>query len=568
MYWHFHLDDQGFGPLSAMFRRIAIEEMMHVEKLAERILLTGAGRQVPILKSVARVEYRGREHLLEAFFDVSDRKKMWLDLKQAHAELDQIFQTASVGMRLVDVHYNVLRVNRTYESLTGMKETDAVGKKCHEIFPGPVCFTAQCPIRRILNGERVITEFQVDKKLPDGRQISCLLDATPFAGPGGEIIGVVESFRDITELLQARNALAAEHDKLQRILSHLPKGVGIINEERVLEYHNPVFSDYFGEATGQICHRVVYGKDRPCEPCLLEEAFSTGQVQYAVRKTDDGRTFETFYTPVANDDDRRKVVSLWRDVTEREATMAAMMRSQQLAALGELAAGVAHEINNPINGIINYAQILVNQSEEGSLVQEIAGRMIQEGNRIDRIVDGLLSFARRRKNDKSVVSIEDVLSDTVTLNAAQLRKDHIQVKSHVPQKLPRLWAQFQEISQVFINVISNARHALNKKYPGFHENKILEITAEPLISDDGGWVRICFKDHGIGIPAAIIDKVMIPFFSTKIERKSTGLGLTISQNIVEEHGGRISLESEEGRYTNVVIELPLPQLPFHLESGT
>ncbi|HSG05465.1 MAG TPA: PAS domain-containing protein, partial [Nitrospiria bacterium] len=260
-------------------------------ELAERILLTGAGRQVPILKSVARVEYRGREHLLEAFFDVSDRKKMWLDLKQAHAELDQIFQTASVGMRLVDVHYNVLRVNRTYESLTGMKEADAVGKKCHESFPGSGCFTEECPVRRIMNGERVITEFQVDKKLPDGREIVCLIDATPFAGADGEIIGVVESFRDITELMQARNAVAGERDKLQRILSNLPKGVGIINKDRILEYPNPVFRDYFGEAFGQRCHRVIYGKDQPCEPCLLEEALSTGQVQYAERTTDDGRTF-------------------------------------------------------------------------------------------------------------------------------------------------------------------------------------------------------------------------------------------------------------------------------------
>jgi len=245
-----------------------------------------------------------------------------------------------------------------------------------------------------------------------------------------------------------------------------------------------------------------------------------------------------------------------RDDKLREFTTTRILESERLAHIGQLAAGVAHEINNPINGIINYAQILVDRSEDGSVERDLAGRMLKEGDRIDHIVAGLLSFARRRQNDKSVVSIPEVLSDTMTLNAAQLRKDNITVRTCLSDALPDVWAQPQEISQVFVNVISNARHALNKKYLEPHEDKILEITAEPIAGDSGRQVRIRFKDHGCGIPAAILHKVMDPFFSTKTERRSTGLGLSISHAIVEEHGGRLRLESEEGRYTEVVIELP------------
>ncbi len=527
----------------------------HNIDLSERVLLTAAGEQLPILKSVSRVNYGGRDHLLETFFDLSDRKKMERELQQAHAELNQIFQTASVGMRLVDSNFNVLKINKTFESLTGVEEADAIGKKCHEIFSGPTCFTEQCPILRILNGKETV-ESHVDKERPDGKRIPCILNATPFVGPEGQIIGVVESFRDITDLVNARNAVASERDKLERILSHLHEGVSIISGEHTVEYQNKVFGDYFGDCAGKACHAGIYGEQRPCEPCLMQAAIATGRIQQAEYKTPDGRSFEKTYTPVTDIDNQQKVVALWRDVTEKQAAAVAIMRAEQLAALGELAAGVAHEINNPINGIINYAQILVNRSEEGSMVRDIAGRMIKEGDRIDRIVGGLLSFARRRHDDKGVVSITDVLSDSMTLNAAQLRKDNITVKTSFPDGLPDIWAQPQEISQVFVNLISNARHALNDKYPEPHEDKILEITAEPVTYKGGRQVRIYFKDHGCGIPAAIIGKVMNPFFSTKTERKSTGLGLSISHGIVEEHGGRFSLESEEGRYTKVVIELP------------
>jgi len=524
--------------------------------LSERVLLISGGSRLPVLKSVTRVNYNGTEHLLEAFFDLSERKKMERDLQQAHAELNQIFQTASVAMRLVDSSFNVLKVNNTFERLTGVKETDAIGKKCHEIFSGSTCFTEECPIHRIINGMETVESY-VDKKRPDGKSIPCILTATPFVGPEGDIIGVVESFRDITELKNAQDVIESERDKLERILSHLHEGVSIISRDRVVEYQNQIFSDYFGDCEGQTCHAAIHGEQRPCEPCLMKAALKSGRIRLAEFETPDGRSFEKAYTPVTDVDDQQKVVALLRDVTEKKAATAAIMRAEQLAALGEMAAGVAHEINNPINGIINYAQILANKTVEGDPVHEIAVRLIKEGDRIARIVEGLLSFARRRHEDKTAIAIAEILSDSLALTAAQLRSDNITVKTDIPDELPNIKAQAHEIEQVFVNIISNARHALHKKFPDPHEDKFLEVTAETTNSHGQPYVRVSFKDNGTGIPAAVIDKVMNPFFSTKTEGKRTGLGLSISHGIVEEHGGRLRIESEEGRYTKVVMELPV-----------
>ena len=235
------------------------------------------------------------------------------------------------------------------------------------------------------------------------------------------------------------------------------------------------------------------------------------------------------------------------------------MHADRLVAVGELAAGVAHEINNPINGIINYAQIISNKSEKGDIVNDVAGRVIKEGNRIARIVESLLTFSRRQHEGKMIICVKDILSDTLTLTTAQIRQDNIILSVKLSENLPKIMVQAHEIEQVFINIISNARYALMEKYPGPDIGKLLEISSQLINSDDCPYVRISFLDHGAGIPENIIDKVKNPFFSTKTEGKRTGLGLSISHGIVDSHGGKLTVHSKEGLFTCVNVDLPVWQ---------
>jgi len=246
-----------------------------------------------------------------------------------------------------------------------------------------------------------------------------------------------------------------------------------------------------------------------------------------------------------------------RNITEKKTLQADAMRNARLASLGELAAGVAHEINNPINSIINYAQILINRGNKQAKEIKIPKGIIKEGERIEKIVKNLLSFARERKEKKSSVYIQDILSESMDFTQSMLRKDKIKLKWDIPAHLPGITANAQQIQQVFLNIISNARYALNHKYIEADKDKLLEIKSEMIDRDGAKKIRTTFYDKGTGIPLNILDRICDPFFSTKPPDKGAGLGLSISHGIIKDHEGKLWLESVEGKYTKVIIELPV-----------
>ncbi|WP_305043756.1 sensor histidine kinase [Geoalkalibacter sp.] len=246
----------------------------------------------------------------------------------------------------------------------------------------------------------------------------------------------------------------------------------------------------------------------------------------------------------------------WNLCVREKQAQAEVLRASQLASIGELAAGVAHEINNPVNGVINYAQMLVNRLGGDEVNRQLAEGILREGDRIAAIVGSLLAFARPQAEAKRPVDLGELLKDCLLLVGAQLRKEGIVFGIEVAVDVPAIAARKQHLQQVFLNLISNARYALNEKYPGKNPDKVLEIRVD-MIETSKGFVRISFHDHGVGVPRHLRDKVFNPFFTTKPADRGTGLGLSISYGIIKDHGGRLLLDSEEGSFTTLSIELPL-----------
>jgi len=314
---------------------------------------------------------------------------------------------------------------------------------------------------------------------------------------------------------------------------------------------------------GNYCHALLHNHSTPCEDCAALRSFETKNAEAVQVAGPDGKLYDERAFPLMDEKGEiMSVVMVSFDITEKISLQAELMRAGHLASLGELAAGVAHEINNPINGVINYAQMLTDKMEPGSREEELSRRIIKEGSRIADIVRGLLSFARERKDDKIPVRIADILNETFSLTMTQLQKDHIILKTDIPENIPEITANPQQIQQVFLNIINNARYALNSKYPGPDENKRMEILCDAVNIHEARLVRIFFLDHGSGIPSDILDKVVNPFFTTKPPGSGTGLGLSISYGFIKDHGGSLQIESKEGEYAKIIIELPAMKPAF------
>ena len=160
------------------------------------------------------------------------------------------------------------------------------------------------------------------------------------------------------------------------------------------------------------------------------------------------------------------------------------MRAVQLASVGKLAAGVAHEINNPINGIINYAQIIKDEAGESEVLYDISSKIIMEGERVANIVSNLLSFARQQDETFSKVIIRDVIQDATDLIKHQLTKNCVLIEMDLPEELPPILGHYQQLQQVFLNLFGNARFALNQKFSGKDPDKKIIITGKKVVFNE------------------------------------------------------------------------------------
>lgn len=350
------------------------------------------------------------------------------------------------------------------------------------------------------------------------------------------------------------------YHQFRTVFEGVPDPLLLLSKDLFVEWANPAATRTFGggrpDLGGARCHELFKGGTNPCTPCPIQDCFATGNSLEIECHTRDGQHWCLRALPIRNGNEViRQVLLLGQDIGEKMRTQADAIRASQLAALGELAAGVAHEINNPINGVINYAQLLINRLSDNQN-QDLAQRIVHESNRIASIVGGLLSFARPQQEKRQPIPLEETLHDCLALAGAQLRRDGIAPRLDLPADLPPVSALKYQLQQVFLNLISNARYALNEKYPGTHPDKQLDISATVLPIDGQRCVRLAFRDSGTGIPAEILERARNPFFTTKPPGQGTGLGLSISSGIIENHRGTLSIDSVAGEFTTVIVEIP------------
>jgi two-component system, NtrC family, sensor kinase len=312
------------------------------------------------------------------------------------------------------------------------------------------------------------------------------------------------------------------------------------------------------EVVGQGICKIVHGGRWPHIKCPLEEFLKT-----CTPKVEETRLPGLFgeysftISPVKDMDGKvDRIMLIARELTSDEIRKVDSIRTAKLAAIGELAAGVAHEVNNPVTGIINFAQILLDNYELDSAGIDIVQKIIKEGARIASITHNLISFARADSGERKPVNPVEIVNESLALVQHQLQKDGIMVVTEFPKNDSFIVADFRQLQQVLLNLISNSRYALNARYPGFDSRKIIEIYCLEKHAGGHPVYRITVKDYGTGLPQSILERLFEPFFTTKPSGEGTGLGLSISYGIIKDHGGDLHVNSILEKYTEMIIELP------------
>lgn len=462
-----------------------------------------------------------------------------------------------------------LYTNSAVKKITGMEREKFIGKTHHELgFPKHLTSLWEEAISYTFDtGEKNRVEFYLD-------DLSIWIDwlLFPEFDEKGNVRAVITSARDITELKATEEALRNSEKLLSTTLNSVMEAVITTDIYKSVTFMNPpaeFLTGYsFEEAKDNLLgdiFTIIDEADRnrfigcPVDQ-ILEKKKSidfSGNIAI-VSKNNEELPITLNASPIIDDNnDLTGVVLVFRDVTVSRYQEAQLRNQQKLESLGTLSSGVAHEINNPIGIIMNFGELILEEADKDSQIAEDAQQIIKESTRIATIVKNLLSFSRHEKESRSIANMEDIIDNTLSLTSKLLKKDQVIIEKQIFGILPPVYCNSQEIMQVYMNLITNAKDALNDRYPGYDENKKIIINCEQIEKDGVKYLHTSFKDMGSGIPEELQQRIFDPFFTSKGRDKGTGLGLSISYGIVQEHNGEMYLKSKPGSGTNFYVDIPI-----------
>lgn len=357
-----------------------------------------------------------------------------------------------------------------------------------------------------------------------------------------------------------RNSLYLQEVEVSRAewfqtFQSLPDGIAIARDDQVIRRCNKSFIDMLGIprekliglSLNELLEITLIKDGSQTKRFEINEPTRTGNfVEFKDIIKDE--TYILNLTPTINNGHFAWLFVL-KNMTEQRAIEAQLIQSDKLAALGEMIAGVAHEINNPLTTIMGQSELL-GMAKDIVKSQKSAKLILHEAHRAARIVKNLLIFSRAHEPEKVPVNINELLDQTLELWNYQIKVNNISIEKAYSPNIPQVFVDYYQIQQVVFNLIQNSQQAIaTDKKTG-----LVRISTEIL---NDRFVRIIFSDNGPGIPAEHIRKVFNPFFTTKSIGKGTGLGLSITYGIISAHGGTISCQSEPDKGTSFIIDLPI-----------
>jgi len=470
-----------------------------------------------------------------------------LRLPEEHFRL--AVEASPSGMLMVDSHGRIVLVNRQLEQQFGYHRNELIGQSIELLVPArfrPMHIADRERYMKLASARPMGKGRELYGLRKDGSEFPIEIGLNPVQTDEGTV--VLASVVDITERKRAE-------EEFRIAVEASPNGMLMVDEMGMILLVNAQIERQFGysrkELLGKSVEMLVPESSRATHHSDRAEfhnkpeprQMGAGRELFGVRKDGQLISVEIGLNPIHTASGMRVLASVV-DITDRKRIEEQLRRTEILAELGTLASGMAHEIGTPMNVILGRAEFAMRRSEDERTKQSLK-TIVTQVERITKIMNQFLAFARRRPAERRPIALKTIIEESLEMVRERFAQHQIQVVAELPENVPLVHADSDQMSQVLLNLFINALHAMPN-------GGTLTIT----IKADIEVVALRIGDTGHGIPRENLSKIFTPFFTTKEVGKGTGLGLTVVHGIIEEHGGSITVESEPGKGTTFTIVLP------------
>ncbi len=500
--------------------------------------------------------------------DITDRKRFERELKDSEEKLRNLFERVRHGLFISSREGKFLDCNQALLDMLEYPTKEEFLKIdiAQDLYVNP---EDRKTLQERIKRDGYLKDWEVEFKKKNGDKITVLLTGYPIKDEKGKVVGYQGINLDISERKRIENELREANEFFMNLIESSVDGIIAADMKGDIFIFNKGAEALIGYTTEEVIGKIhitkIYpegvakeimrklrspeyggaGKFIPTQLNVINKFGEEIHVQLSAALIYNGKGQEIASVGIFTD--LRPRIMMEKKLQE---THLQLVSSEKMASLGKLAAGIAHEINNPLGGILIYSSLMMEDLPEEDPKRGDLARIVQEAGRCKEIVKSLLEFARQTEPKMEPTDINRAIHDGLFFLVNQALFHNIQIVKKFDSFLPFVRGNASQLKQVFMNIIVNAAEAM-------HGSGMLTITTVP--APNRKTVYIEFTDTGEGIPEDNLTRIFDPFFTTKEVGKGTGLGLATSYGIVEDHGGKISVRSKVGEGTTFTIELPIHQ---------
>lgn len=503
---------------------------------------------------------------------IEELKKSKDELWQQRELIEHYYDSAPIGLAVLDKQMHYLLVNKRLAEINKLPVEAHLGRTISEVVPligdvsdefAKLILSSGVPIKNV--------ELQQEISALHDSPLTCITNWYPLKNPAGEITGFSISVEDVTERKKAETALVQSEMMFRKLLSTSPEAIIRMDSKSRICAFSDVTPGILGYETKVDLNCIPFFRFiSPDDRKKVKEVFERIKSEGSVHNLEIGfvkHDKSTFLGEISialideSDGNPNGYIAIIRDITSRRIMEMQMIHNARMLSLGEMAAGIAHEINQPLN-IISITlenlmvEVLENNANDKTYLKTKSEKIFSNITRMRNIIDHIRSFSRDH-NDliHGIFDIHESITNAISMVSEQFRHRLIELNLDFDKSINMYPGDIYKFEQVVLNLLTNSKDAIEEKHKGnkFTGKKVVNIRTHQ--DDQSIYVEV--EDNGIGIKTTEIEKVMLPFFTTKETGKGTGLGLSISYGIIKEMKGTVAITSKRNTGTTVRITLPL-----------